>query len=281
MLRTVLVPVGFDDDSDLILSFAKGLPALGVRRVVLCNVVEASGMEGPIIARTVDEVRDKLHSLSAPLEAAGLGVELRVPAGDPFDEIGALANEMQVDALCYGSHAKSVVDQLFVGSVSERLLRDATVPHLIARFDLLRLHDDPAKLLSHFGEKLVLPTDFSLSASRAFTKAVEMPRGTLKQIFLMHSIDPTLAGDKLRRAEEGAEFHLKNLQAMCAQAGISASVSIRRGTPVQSVLEELDDRRATGVIVGTRGRNAVQEMLMGSVSMTLVRQASCPVMIVP
>jgi nucleotide-binding universal stress UspA family protein len=47
------------------------------------------------------------------------------------------------------------------------------------------------------------------------------------------------------------------------------------------VLEELDERRATGVITGTRGRNAIQEAILGSVSQTLLRQASCPVMIVP
>jgi nucleotide-binding universal stress UspA family protein len=110
---------------------------------------------------------------------------------------------------------------------------------------------------------------------------IEMPKGSVKHVYLFHAIDPSLTGEKLRRAEEGAEFHLRNLQAMCAQQGISSSVSIARGNPLQAVLAELDERRATGVIAGTRGRNAVQEMLLGSVSMTLMRQASCPVMIVP
>jgi nucleotide-binding universal stress UspA family protein len=35
------------------------------------------------------------------------------------------------------------------------------------------------------------------------------------------------------------------------------------------------------VIIGSRGRNPLQEALMGSVSMALMRQASCPVLIVP
>ncbi len=43
----------------------------------------------------------------------------------------------------------------------------------------------------------------------------------------------------------------------------------------------MDERRATGVIVGNRGRNALQEAMLGSVSMTLLRQASCPVLVVP
>lgn len=280
MLRTVLLPVDFSEDNPLILAFARGLPAIGVKRVVLGHVVEVSGIEGPLIARRVDEARERIREYAADLEAAGLGVEVRVATGDPVDELGALAAESHVDGVVYGSHAKTVVDQLLAGSVSERLLRDATLPHLVVRFDLLRNQADPASLLKHFGDKVVLPTDFSLSASRAFTRALAF-KGALKHLFLMHAIDPGLTGEKLRRAEEGAEFQLKNLQAMCAQEGVAASVATHRDNPIHAILWEIQHRAATGIIVGTRGRNAVQEMLLGSVSMTLLRQASCPVLIVP
>lgn len=281
MVRTVLLPVDFSDDNPLILAFARGLPSLGVRHVILGHVVEASGLEGPLIARKVDEARDRLLKHASELSAAGLSVEVQVVTGDPVEELGALAAETHVDAAVYGSHAKSVAGQLFVGSVSDRLMREATIPHLVVRFDLLRNQADPAVLLRRFGEKLVLATDFSLSAAHAFTFTVDLPPGAVKHLTLLHAIDPALTGEKLRRAEEGAEFHLKNLQAMCTQQKVPSSVSIRVDTPVHAVLDEIGERRASGVIVGTRGRNAVQEMLMGSVSMTLMRQASCPVLIVP
>lgn len=280
-MRTVLLSVDFSDDNHLILGFAEGLPALGVRHVVLGHVVEVVGLEGPLIASKVDDARTQLRELAAGLEVAGLSVEVQVVTGDPVEELGALATEAHVDAVVYGSHARSVAGQLFVGSVSDRLMREATIPHLVARFDLLRNHKDPATLLRHFGQKVVLPTDFSLSAAHAFTQAIELPAGAIKHLTLLHAVDPALSGDKLRRAEEGAEFHLKNLQAMCTQKGIASSVSIRADAPVHAVLDEIGDRRATGVIIGTRGRNAVQEVLMGSVSMTLMRQASCPVLVVP
>lgn len=282
VVRMVLLPVDFSDDNPLILAFARGLPALGVRHVILGHVVEASGLEGPLIAREVDEVRDRLLERASELSAAGLSVEVQlVTDDDPVEGLSALAAETHVDAVVYGSHARSVASQLFVGSVSGRLMREATIPHLVARFDLLRNQADPASLLRRFGEKVVLATDFSLSAAHAFTFMVELLPGAVKHVTLLHAIDPALSGEKLRRAEEGAEFHLKNLQAMCAQKKIPSSVSIRVDTPVHAVLDEIRERRSTGIIVGTRGRNAVQEMLMGSVSMTLMRQASCPVLIVP
>lgn len=281
MLRTVLLPTDFTDDAELMLEFTKGLTALGTKVVILAHVVEASGMEGPVIAARVDEVVDLLHERAEVLRAAGLSVEVRVPTGDPFEGIVALAQETEVDAVVAGSHAKRLVTQLVAGSVSERLLRDAPVPMVLTRFDLLRNQQDPARLLKRFGEKVVVPTDFSLSASRAFTAALELPRQSVGTLYLLHVIDGSLTGEKLRRQEEGAEFHLRNLQAMATQQGIPASVVIRRGDVQRAVLEEIDERRATGVVTGTRGRNALQEALLGSVSQTLLRQASCPVMIVP
>lgn len=280
MIRTVLLPVDFSDDNALILAFARGLPSIGVERVVLGHVVEVSGVEGPLIARRIDEARDRIRQDAQALAQVGLDVEVRVVTGDPVEELSGLASEGHVDAAVYGSHAKTVMNQLFAGSVSERLLRDASIPHLVVRFDLLRGMADPATLLKHFGEKVVLATDFSLAASRAFTIATEFG-SALRHLFLLHAIDPTLTGDKLRLAEEGAEFQLKNLQAMCKQLGITASVQVIRDTPVHALLGATEERAVTGIVVGTRGRNAVQEMLLGSVSMTLLRQAGCPILIVP
>jgi nucleotide-binding universal stress UspA family protein len=249
--------------------------------VVLLHVVETTGLEGPAIAAKVDEACDRLRTIAPVLEAVGLSVEVRVPTGDPFDTIVALASEMGVGAIVLGSHAKGLMSQLVEGSVSERLLRDAPVPMLLVRFDLLKNQSDPTTLLKRFGEKVVMPTDFSLAASHAFTSAMDLPKGLIKTLYLMHVVDVGLTGEKLRKTEEGAEFHLRNLQAMAQQRGIATSIVIRRGDPQRAILEELDERRATGVIASTRGRNAVQEALMGSVSMTLLKQASCPVMIVP
>lgn len=281
MLTTVLVPVDLSDESLDVLACAAGASALGVRSIVLAHVVESSGMEGPVIAGKVDGARARLQQFAASLMESGYDVELRVVSGDTFDAVTALAAESRVDAILCGAHAKGIVFQLVEASVSERLVRDASVPLLVMRFDLLRSKDDPAQLLERFGDVVVLPTDFSLPASRALMHVLEMPRGSIKTLYLLHVLDPGLSGEQIRRHEEGAEFHLKALAAMAEQQGIPASVVIRRGDPAHEVLAELDEQRATGVITGTRGLNAVQEALMGSVSMTLLRQASCPVLIVP
>lgn len=279
MLRTVLLPTDLRSGSEMVLGFARGLPQLGVKRVVLTHVIESTGLEGPVIAARVDEARGKLRAAARPLEEAGLFVETRIPNGAPQDAVLGLAAEMQVDAIVCGSHGRGVVDQVFLGSLSDRIVREGEVPRLVARFDLLRNAADPAKLCRGFGHKLLVTTDFSATSMRAFMTALDLPKESIGTMFVLHALDPSLSGEKRRRAEEGAEFQLRNLCDMAAEHGINAKPVIGVAEPAHAVLAEVDERRITGIVCGTRGRSPLQEALLGSVSMTLLRQASCPVMV--
>jgi nucleotide-binding universal stress UspA family protein len=280
MLRSVLLPTDLGPGSELMLGFARGLPSLGVKRVVLTHVVDVSGMEAPVVAARVDEMRGRLREAARPLEDAGLLVETRIPTGDPQQCILALAHELQMDGIVCGSHGRGVVDQLFLGSVSDRIVREGELPRLVARFDLLRNAADPASSCRTFAQKLLVATDFSATSLRALLTALELPKAAVGTVYVLHALDPSLAGEKRRRAEEGAEFELKNLCGMAAERGISAKPVIGVAEPGHAILAEVDERRITGVVIGTRGRSPLQEALLGSVSMTLLRQASCPVMVV-
>ena len=276
-----MIPTDFSDECDLVIRFATGLTALGVRRAIVAHVVEASGMEGPVIAAKVDAARDAMRDVIIPLRDAGLDVEVRILAGQPFQELLALAAEANVDAIVCGSSGKSVRDQLFVGSVSERLAKEAACPTLMIRYDLLRMVADPADLARKFASRLLVPTDFSGSATRALQMTILLPAKTIACIRILHVLPAPPTDERGRRTEMGAEFHLRNLADLAKEKNITASPTLRYGTPEREILGEVHDSAITGIVMGTRGRNALAEALVGSASMTLVRQASVPVMIVP
>ncbi|MBE0417371.1 MAG: universal stress protein [Coriobacteriia bacterium] len=281
MIRSALIPADFTPHFDFIARFGVGLPALGVRRIVLGHVVDASGMEGPVIAAEVDRAREAVREASAPLAAAGLDVEVRIATGsEPSEELLGLAVDANVDAIVCGSHGKGTMERLIAGSVSEEVIVNAGVPSLMVRFGLLETVEDPADLVRAFGRTLVLTTDFSAASTRALMTILDLPRGSVSMLYIVHALNSALDGDKLRKAEDGAEFQLRNMADMAAQKGISARPVVRQGDPGRVALREIDERRATGVVAGTRGRGPLTEALLGSVSLTLVRQASCPVLIV-
>jgi nucleotide-binding universal stress UspA family protein len=223
----------------------------------------------------VDSARVSLQRAVEPMRAAGLEVEVRVPTGDPERELLLIASEEHIDAVVCGSSGKNAADRLFVGSVSERLARDGGIPSLTLRYDMLRAAEDPADLARRFGRMMLVATDFSGTAARALNMALSLPKRSLGSVRLL----TVSSGAPAEDAE--AEEALKKLVALCKGRGVHATPVIGHGKPERAILAEVDESGITGVVVGSRGRSILQEALLGSVSMTLVRQAPVPVLIVP
>jgi nucleotide-binding universal stress UspA family protein len=281
MLRTVLVPIDFSDGSDLVMRFCAGLADLGVRRVVCCHVVDTAGLEGPAIAAKIDAARDRMRDATKPLVDAGFDVEVRMPTGDPERELLALATESHLDAVVCGTTGKSLADRMLSGSVSERLATSSGIPALTVRYDLLRGVSEPAALARTFARMMLVPTDFSGTAARALNFALTLPKKAVGTIRLLHVLPEAKDAGRAMQNETGAEFQLRNLAAIAKERGLGATPVIGHGPAEKAILHEIDASGVTGVVIGSRGRTPMQEVLMGSVSMTLMRQAPCPVLIVP
>jgi nucleotide-binding universal stress UspA family protein len=281
MLRTVLLPIDFSAESDLVMRFCTGLADLGVRRVVACNVVAATGLDGPETEKAIEVARDRMRTAPKPLSDAGLDVEVRIPTGDAEHALLALATEGHVDAVVCGSSGKSLEDRLAHGSVSEALASTSGIPALTVRYDLLRTVSDPAALARGFGRLMLVPTDFSGTAARALNVALSVPKRSVGTIRLLHVLAEAKDVAKAMQQETGAEFQLRNLVAIAKERGLSATPVIGHGTAEKAILNEADASRVSSVVIGSRGRTPYQESIMGSVSMTLMRQAPCPVLIVP
>ncbi|MGD6875055.1 universal stress protein [Bacillus infantis] len=62
--------------------------------------------------------------------------------------------------------------------------------------------------------------------------------------------------------------------------GTSFSVKILHGEPGPAIVEYANSSDADLVVIGSRGLNALQEMVLGSVSHKVVKRTDCPVLIV-
>ena len=124
---------------------------------------------------------------------------------------------------------------------------------MTVRYDLLRTRRatrrDARARLRHEAAR-VPPTSRRRPRARSSRRS-SCRRRRVGTLYVLHVLDPALTGEKLRRAEEGAEFQLTNLRAMARGARASPrSAVIRRGEPAHAILAEVDERRVTGIIVG-------------------------------
>ncbi len=80
------------------------------------------------------EITERVASAFAGREAtAEVRFYVHARIGTPATEILALANEIGADLIFIGSHGKTGVERFLLGSVSERIVREAGCPVLVAR----------------------------------------------------------------------------------------------------------------------------------------------------
>jgi nucleotide-binding universal stress UspA family protein len=85
----------------------------------------------------VDQVREHHEQEAQGLvergRVLGINVSFLVWTGDPGDQIVAAAEAEHVDMVLVGSHGRGAVGRLFLGSVSEHVVRNAPCPVLVVR----------------------------------------------------------------------------------------------------------------------------------------------------
>jgi nucleotide-binding universal stress UspA family protein len=277
-ISTMLVPLGSDPHEQKVLRYVCGLSVQSVRRVLVVTVVDDSGMEAPVVAAEMDRSRERLAEWTrAAAEGCSMELETRVVTGDASSAVLALAQQADVDVICCSTEGKTLLEALFSGSVSEELFASGKVRTMTVRNDLLDAADDPAQLAHDFAKRLVVPTDFSASATRAWLSAVERPSEAIGTLYAIHVVAP---GVSLER--RNAEVLLRGLLDMAREHGVEAKCEIIESSDApQAVLDFLDVVSATGVITGQRGRGAFRRAILGGLSLRLLREAPCPVVVQP
>jgi nucleotide-binding universal stress UspA family protein len=227
----------------------------------------------------MDRARERLAEWTSSLMGScTMQLETRVVTGDPISAILALAQQDDVDVICCGTSGKSLLEAMFSGSISEELFASGKVRTMTVRNELLDSVDNPAKLSQAFAWNLVVPTDFSASATRAWLSALERPAEAIGNLTAVHVL-PEGADET---EHKNAEVLLGGLMDIAREHGVTAEWKILVGDdPAQAVIEYLDEIKASGVISGQRGRGTLRRAILGGLSLRLLREAPCPVVVQP
>lgn len=146
MFERILYPTDFSEVSNKALGYVERLKDAGAREVVLLHVIDERELqvveqhsevprgieEG--LKRTIEEsARKTLGDLDVTLKTSGFEVKLRLEWGIPFREILRVAKEEAVSLVVVGSHGKSSVQEMLLGSVSEKVVRKSEAPVLVVK----------------------------------------------------------------------------------------------------------------------------------------------------
>lgn len=135
----------------------------------------------------------------------------------------------------------------------------------------------------------LLATDGSDPASRALNYLLDTARRedsiTLVHVipnpaegFLGHDYDSNVAEARLR---EAAESVTDPVETRLVEAGFETDTVVLMGNTGEEICGLAEDMDVDTIVMGRRGKNAVSELLLGSVSHYVVHHAPCAVTVVP
>jgi nucleotide-binding universal stress UspA family protein len=138
-IRTILHPTDFSPHSHAAFQLACSLARDYAARLIVLHVVNPpiaalGGMAAvPPIAEEYGQrkAEEKLYHLQSPY--AAVRIEQRLAQGDAAEEILRLAEEIPCDFIVLGTHGRTGVGRLLLGSVAERVLRKAACPVLTVK----------------------------------------------------------------------------------------------------------------------------------------------------
>ena len=137
-----LVPLDFSDYSTQAMDYAIELAHTLQARLTLLHVVQSLAMSGgdlgvPLPYSYLQELDAELtRRLEAHLErvtAAGINGDMVLVQGSPYQEIVETAKARQVDLIIMGTHGRTGLRHMLLGSVAEKVVQLASCPVLVTR----------------------------------------------------------------------------------------------------------------------------------------------------
>lgn len=221
-------------------------------------------------AEAVQAASDELEGLPIDVSTEVVEADGRVHEAIIED---ATANDM--DLICMGSHGRTGLDRVLLGSVAERTIRSAPMPVLTVKRDPL---PDPVS-------SILVPTDGSDGARVAAEHAFALAAAVGASVRLVHVIDVAALGGEFdtgqiyREFERMGERSVEDLEAAAEDAGLAdVDSALLTGRPARSIVEDAEEQGVDLIALGTRGASGLDRYLLGSVAEKVVRAADVPVL---
>jgi nucleotide-binding universal stress UspA family protein len=139
MFKNIVVALDGSPSADHAFELASQLAKVEGCALSICSVAHTSVLYGSpqfverAFADIHAEARRVVYEAIAKANRAGIAVQGCVLEGEPVHEIVTFAKRIKADAIVIGTHARSGLTRLFMGSVAEGVLRRAPMPVLTVR----------------------------------------------------------------------------------------------------------------------------------------------------
>ena len=155
MYKKILYPTDFSETAELALNQVKAFRTLKAEEVILLHVIDENDIkkkdifslllgvaglnksveefENELKNKLIEEAKSKMESIKKELEDVGYKVKDIVVVGVPYKEIVKIAEDEGVDIIIMGSHGKTNLRDILLGSVTENVIKKSNKPVLVVK----------------------------------------------------------------------------------------------------------------------------------------------------
>jgi len=289
-IERILCPVDFSVFSARAYDYAQSLARHYQAKLFLQHVIEFDlpiydyYVPASYMVQQLHQVRDDamLHLQEFAKRPADYGAppERILHEGAPARTILSFAEVQKVNLIVMGSHGLQGADRIALGSVAEKVLRKASCSVLVVRspehdFVSFGRAQDPIQL-----RKVLLCTDFSEYSNTALEHAISIAVEYHAELSVLHVLEGMAASKDLQSVTQPLLARIE--QAIPAEAcgGCTIKSKVRIGNPYMEIIQEAAEAKTDAVIMGVRGRNALDLAVFGSTTHRVIQLGPCPVLVV-
>ncbi len=198
------------------------------------------------------------------------------------EEILNYASENEIDFIAMGTHGRTALSHLLLGSVAERIVQMSTYP-------VMTFRKNDQKLIQ--SKNILLPIDFSEYSKLALQYALELAKHFDLTITLFHAFEQDFhpafyaAGKESifeidKDLKKRAERAITDFRADLGYPDVKTKVVFDEGIAYQAILKQIEAHYYDFVALGSHGLKGIEHFLMGSTAEKVVRRSEIPVLTV-
>lgn len=269
-MKRILVPTDFSEHAEDALRVASQIAKKNNSEIILLHMLELpqqsndailGGTSIPETMLFMKKANETLDKIASREYLEGIPVTEIVKMDKPIHGITQISKDYDVDLIIMGSHGSSGVEELLIGSNTEKVVRNSEIPVLVIKKNIPNFNASDIVFASDFSEEAKKPFEKLLNFTKLFDSKLH-----LVTICTPNSFKPTHVSEKAM-SDFVAEFDITNY-----------TTQIYNDTNIEKGIINFSNKVNADIIgMCTHGRTGFAHFFNGSISEGLVNHAVKPV----
>jgi nucleotide-binding universal stress UspA family protein len=277
-LKNILFPTDFSEPSCAAMPFAQALARVYGSTILFTHCLSPEP-HSPIVPDHIPELddfaledaRSQLDVFASHMAAGEMPAKILVGRGDVAATISSIIRDHNIDLVVVGTHGRHGVGRLIMGSVAEKIYRNATCP-------VMTVGPKVRPAAEWKLRRILCPVDLAEDPEPVLHYALSLAEENQAELIVLDAI-PLVPWQYRASEDQRSRRALESLIPEQASDWCKPEIIVRWEHPAEAILCEAQDREADLIVMSVHKSRAASWLahMPWPVASEVVSQAPCPV----